>query len=99
MKKKQLFDLQLFTDGDDGGTGTGAGAVGNGDGGQKAGAGTTGSGGGYSFEQAEEIANARAERASKAALASYFKQQEIFNMFQHFIHAYSTAIYCVERVG
>lgn len=30
---------------------------------------------GYSFEQAEEIANARAERATKSALSSYFKQQ------------------------
>lgn len=74
MKKKLLFDLQLFTDGGDGGTGTGTGSAGNGDGGQKGNAGGTGSGG-YSFEQAEEIANARAERAEKAALASYFKQQ------------------------
>ena len=74
MKKKLLFDLQLFTDGGDGGTGTGAGTAGDGDGGQKGNAGGTGTGG-YSFEQAEEIADARAERASKAALASYFKQQ------------------------
>lgn len=75
MKKKLLFDLQLFTDGGDGGTGTGAGtAGGTGDGGQKATAGATATGG-YSFEQAEEIAEARADRASKAALASYFKQQ------------------------
>lgn len=75
MKKKLLFDLQLFTDGGDGGTGTGAGtARGTGDGGQKATAGATATGG-YSFEQAEEIAEARADRASKAALASYFKQQ------------------------
>ena len=74
MKKKLLFDLQLFTDGGDGGTGTGAGSAGNGDGGQKGSTGGTGSGS-YSFEQTEEIADARAERASKAALASYFKQQ------------------------
>lgn len=83
MKKKLLFDLQLFTDGGDGGdggaggaggTGTGAGTAGNGNGRQKGSAGGTRSGG-YSFEQAEEIADARAERASKAALASYFKQQ------------------------
>ena len=74
MKKKLLFDLQLFTDGGDGSTGTGAGTAGDGDGGQKGNAGGTGTGG-YSFEQAEEIADARAERASKAALASYFKQQ------------------------
>ena len=71
MKKKLLFDLQLFTDG---GTGTGAGSAGNGDGGQKGSTGGTGSGS-YSFEQTEETADARAERASKAALASYFKQQ------------------------
>ena len=75
MKKKLLFNLQLFTDGGDGGTGTGAGSAGNGDGGQKGNAGGTGQGGTYSFEQAEEIANARADRAEKAALASYFKQQ------------------------
>lgn len=31
--------------------------------------------GAYSFAQAEEIANARAERATKSALSSYFKQQ------------------------
>ena len=71
MKKKRLFDLQLFTDGGDGGTGTGAGtAGGTGDGGQKTTAGATGTGGTYSYEQAEEIANARADRAEKAALAS-----------------------------
>lgn len=74
MKKKLLFDLQLFTDGGDGGTGTGAGSAGSGDGGQKGSTGGTGSGS-YSFKQAEEIADARAERASKEALASYFKQQ------------------------
>ena len=74
--KKKLFDLQLFTDGGDGGTGTGAGTAGaTGDGGQKATAGATGTGGTYSYAQAEEIANARADRAEKAALASYFKQQ------------------------
>ncbi|MCM1439822.1 MAG: hypothetical protein NC131_11575 [Roseburia sp.] len=76
--RKKLFDLQLFTDGGDGGTGTDAGtAGGTGDGGQKTIAGGTGAGTGgtYSYAQAEEIANARADRAEKAALASYFKQQ------------------------
>lgn len=74
--KKKLFDLQLFTDGGDGGAaagtgaGTGAGTAGNGNGGQTNTGGAT-----YSYEQAEEIANARADRAEKAALASYFKQQ------------------------
>lgn len=63
---KYRFNLQLFDDGE------GAGA-GNGD--QANHSGGNGSTGGYSFQQAEEIANARAERAEKAALASYFKQQ------------------------
>ena len=54
--------LQIFEDG-----GGDAGTNGT----QGAGTGSKG----YSFEQAEEIANARAERASKAALSSYFKQQ------------------------
>lgn len=71
--RKRFFDLQLFTDGGDGGAGaagTGAGTAGNGNGSQNNAGGAT-----YSYEQAEEIANARADRAEKAALASYFKQQ------------------------
>ena len=47
------------------------GTAGTGDGGRT----NAGNSGSYSFEQAEEIANARAQRAEKAALASYFKQQ------------------------
>lgn len=73
MKKKLLFDLQLFTDGGEGGAGgegAGAGKVGNGDGSQKS-AGTAT----YSYEQAEQIADARADRATRAALADYFKKQ------------------------
>lgn len=73
----KFLNLQLF---DDGGQGAPAGQQGgtagngNGNGGQNAG--TSGAGAGtFSFEQAEEIANARAQRAEKAALASYFKQQ------------------------
>lgn len=54
------FNLQLFADGGEGGG---------------AQSGTSATGGGYSFEQAEEIANARAERATKSALSSWFKQQ------------------------
>lgn len=79
--KKRFFDLQLFTDGGDGGAGAaGAGAnnAGNGDGGQKQSTGGTGSGSSgisYSFEQAEQIANTRADRAQKAALADFFKRQ------------------------
>ncbi len=71
--KKKFFDLQLFTDDCEGGAGAegaGAGTVGNGNGSQNSAGGAT-----YSYEQAEEIANARADRAEKAALASYFKQQ------------------------
>lgn len=65
----QKMNLQLFADGGEGGSGDQGGKAGSGNGGQKH-AGAT-----YSFEQAEEIANARAERATKAALSSYFKQQ------------------------
>lgn len=66
MKRK--WNLQLFEDGGEGGNAQGAhgGNAGH-DGGT---AGAT-----YSFEQAEEIANARADRASRAALTSFFKQQ------------------------
>lgn len=70
MRKK--WNLQLFEDG--GGSGSGAtqgGQAGSGDGGQ----GSAGGNGTYSFEQAEEIANARAQRAEQAALKSYFQQQ------------------------
>ena len=68
---KHRFCLQLFADGGEGGTG-GSGAEG---------AGTSGNGGQgsagnptYSYEQAEQIANARAQHATNAALANYFKQ-------------------------
>lgn len=72
---KKHFSLQIFDDGSQSGAGAqGAqgGAAGTGNSGQ---ASTGNNGGGYSFQQAEEIANARAERAEKAALSSYFKQQ------------------------
>lgn len=71
--RKKLFDLQLFADGGTGGDGgsgsTGAAGSGNGS--------HTGSTGGatYSYEQAEQIAEARAEHASRAALAKYFESQ------------------------
>ena len=76
MKKRQ-FHLQLFADGGDGGSGAaGAGTkeAGNGNGGQGNTGGTSG-GATYSFEQAEQIAQARAEHASRAALAKYFESQ------------------------
>lgn len=75
--KKSYFELQLFTDGGDGGAGTGgtgAGSAGNGNGGQANAGGTPGSAT-YSYEQAEQIAEARADRATKAALSDYFKRQ------------------------
>ena len=71
--RKRFFDLQLFTDGGEGGAGAagaGAGTAGNGNGGQNNAGGAT-----YSYEQAEQIAQARADRAEKAALADFFKRQ------------------------
>lgn len=71
--REKYFDLQLFTDG--GGEGSGAGAAGsNGNGGQPNAGGSSGSAT-YSYEQAEQIAEARADRATKAALSDYFKRQ------------------------
>ena len=73
--KRNYFDLQIFTDGGGEGNGTGAsaaGASGNGSGQGNAG---RASGAAYSYEQAEQIANARAEHASRAALAKYFESQ------------------------
>lgn len=60
MKRKYIMNIQFFADdGNDGGTP---------DTGSKG-------GGSYSYEQAEEIANSRAERASKSALTNWFKSQ------------------------
>ena len=68
---KYLDFLQLFEDGggEGGAQGGAAGGAGTGSGAQN------NPGATYSYEQAEEIANARADRASKAALANYFRQQ------------------------
>lgn len=80
--RKKLFDLQLFTDGGATGTGTGAagasggGTAGNGNGIRNNAGGASG-GASYSYEQAEQIAEARAEHASRAALAKYFESQEM----------------------
>ena len=71
--RKRFFDLQLFTDGGEGGTGAsgaGTGSAGNGNGSQNNAGGAT-----YSYEQAEQIAQARDDRAEKAALADFFKRQ------------------------
>lgn len=75
--KRSYFDLQIFTDGGGDGAGsggTGAGTVGNGNGSQGNAGGASG-GATYSYEQAEQIAEARAEHASRAALAKYFESQ------------------------
>lgn len=66
MKYRNIMNLHIF-DGDGEGSGTG-GNGGSGNGGQSGSA-------GYTFEQAEEIANSRAEKASRAALADYFRKQ------------------------
>lgn len=71
---RSRMNLRLFETEPAGGQGTG----GNGDGGQ-GNAGGNGnqrnSGATFSFEQADEIANARAHRAEQSALRSYFQQQ------------------------
>lgn len=77
--RRRYFDLQIFTDGGgdgagSGGTGAGAGSAGKGNGGQGNAGGASG-GATYSYEQAEQIAEARAEHASRAALAKYFESQ------------------------
>ncbi len=68
--RKKVFDLQLLTGEGEGEGSTGAGPAGNGDCGQS----NTGSAT-YSYEQAEQIAQARADLAEKKALADFFKQQ------------------------
>ena len=77
MKRRMM--LQLFDDG--GGAGSAGGQGGNagtGNGGQGGNAGS-GSGahstGTFTFEQAEEIASARANKAERAALANFFRSQ------------------------
>ena len=65
MKYLMVMNLKLFDDGGAGGAG-GEGAGGGNGGQEKA---------GYTFEQAEEIANSRAEKASRAALADFYRKQ------------------------
>lgn len=75
MYKK--MNLQLFADGGEGGSGAqGGNAGGNGNSSNNGqGAGSAGQGAAYTYQQAEEIATARAERAEKSALKSFFQQQ------------------------
>ena len=67
---KRRMNLQLFENGSGAGSGGQGGDAGNGGSGQGGNTGAT-----YSFEQAEEIANARAVKAERAALANYFRSQ------------------------
>ena len=76
MKKRMM--LQLFEDGGGAGSGGGqSGSAGTGGGGQSGSAGTGGGGqsGTFTYEQAEEIATARANKAERSALANYFRSQ------------------------
>ena len=67
MHKKMIMNLRLFENGAAGGDG-GQGGAGAGDGGQ-------GGSAGYTYAQLEEIANSRAERAGRTALADFFRKQ------------------------
>ena len=67
--RKRMY-LQLFEDGSGAGSGGQGGNAGSGSGGHAGNTGAT-----YSYEQAEEIANARANKAERAALANYFRSQ------------------------
>ena len=66
--KKVLMNLHIFDDGGNGENGNQGGNSGTGSGGQ-------GENAGYTFEQAEEIANSRAEKATRAALADFYRKQ------------------------
>ena len=77
--RKRIF-LQLF---EDGGAGSGSaggqgGSTGAGNGSQNGNAGSASGAHGtgtYTYEQAEEIASARANKAERAALVNYFRSQ------------------------
>lgn len=69
MRKKRM-NLQLFEDGGGAGSEGQGGKAGNGGGGHVGNTGAT-----YSYEQAEEIASARANKAERTALANYFRSQ------------------------
>ena len=66
---KEKINLQRFGDnGDNGGAGDPPAGAGTGNGGQNGNA-------GYTYEQLDEIANSRADKASRAALADFFRKQ------------------------
>lgn len=72
---RRFLNLQMFAEGDSGGDGDQVNA-GNGNNNQSN-QGNTGSGqgGGFTHAQLEEIANARADRAERSALASFFRKE------------------------
>lgn len=67
MKFRYIMNLHLFDEGDNGNGSQGN--AGSGNGGQQR------TGGTFTYEQLDEIATSRADRATKAALKSYFQQQ------------------------
>lgn len=69
MVKKRMY-LQLFEEGGGAGSGGQGGNAGDGGSGHAGNTGAT-----YSYEQAEEIASARANKAERTALANYFRSQ------------------------
>lgn len=69
--KNKFMNLHIFEEGGNGGEGNTTGQSGNSGNGNGSQSGSAG----YTFEQAEEIANNRAEKASRAALASFYRQQ------------------------
>lgn len=77
-RMKYRMNLQLFEDGAGAGSAGGqGGSTGTGDGGQRSAGGASGahSTGTYTYEQLEEIANARVERSERTALANFFRSQ------------------------
>lgn len=70
MLNKRIMNLHLFEEGGQGGNGGQGSSGNNGNGNQGNAGGTT-----YTYQQAEEIATARAQRAEQAALKSFFQQQ------------------------
>lgn len=66
--RNKIMDLHIFEEGGDGGSGSQGGNGGTGSSSQRGSA-------GYTFEQAEEIANNRAEKATRAALADFYRKQ------------------------
>lgn len=86
----RIYDLTVFDEGATGGAQ--AGQQGAPAGGSQEPAKAAQPSGGYSYAQAEEIASARAQKAERAALASYFKQQGLDeNQITEAIAAYKAA--------